>query len=172
MTFVEAGNLAIAVGVIACLIVAAVQDVRARQIPNPVILVLLGLFIVWTAATHASFLVSGLEAFAITAAGTILLYALKVVGAGDCKLLAVLALFSGLTLLGQLLIVTALAGGVIGGVSLVSRPTRALVLLQMRERFVGGGVPYGVAIAAGGMSIVWSLWLAPIVGPLPSSIQP
>jgi prepilin peptidase CpaA len=65
----------------------------------------------------------------------------------------------------QLMLITVLTGGAIAVVSLASRPTRALVILQMRGKGdFGRGIPYGVAIAAGGVVVLWEQALGLDVG--------
>jgi prepilin peptidase CpaA len=67
------------------------------------------------------------------------------------------ALFVGLAQLPQFVLVTALIGGALAVISLVTHPTRALVMLQMRGKgTLGAGIPYGVAIALAGIFIVFA----------------
>ncbi len=66
-----------------------------------------------------------------------------------------MSLYAGLPYLLDLAVITTLTGGLIAIVSLVSRPTRALVMFQMGGKGdFGRGVPYGVAIAAGGLAVI------------------
>ncbi|HEY3696570.1 A24 family peptidase [Phenylobacterium sp.] len=154
----EPARILVASALTAVLAVAAISDVRDRRIPNWSVLSVLGLFLLWTVAGGGVGLVAALEAAGIAAAVTVTLYAFRIVGAGDSKLFTVVALFTGLTYLPLFALATVLAGGVIAAVSLVSRPTRALVMFQMRGKGdFGRGVPYGVAIALGGALAVW--WL-------------
>ena len=69
------------------------------------------------------------------------LFAARMLGGGDAKLLAALALWVPPAAFAELLLVMALAGGLLAGAMLVTR------------RRVS--VPYGIAIAAGG------LWVLP-----------
>jgi prepilin peptidase CpaA len=92
-----------------------------------------------------------------------------VIGAGDCKLFAATALFAGMAGLGLFTLATAFAGGAIALVSILTRPTRGLVMLQLRGKGdFGRGIPYGVAIAVGGAAVVW----APLLGLHPQSLLP
>ncbi len=145
---------AIATGVLAW---AAVSDVRTRRIPNASVLALLALFLPWTLADGGASLVSALEAGAIALALSVVLYLIKIVGAGDSKLFAVCALFAGMGYLPYLALATSLVGGAIALVSVGSRPQRALVMVTMRGKGDWGrGVPYGVAVAAGAAIVIWA----------------
>lgn len=149
--------MAVAAGASLVLIWAAVSDVRARIIPNRAVLALLALALVWAAVGKGAQLIPSLEAFGIALALTIALYAFGIVGAGDSKLFAVTALFMGMGYLPLFALATALAGGAIAAVSLVTRPQRAAVMFALKGRGdFGRGVPYGVAIAIGGMAVMWS----------------
>ena len=139
--------VAAALGVI--LVWAAYSDYRNRRIPNLAVLIALVLFGPWTYFHHFQGLVPALLTGAGMLVATFVLYNLKIFGAGDAKLISVLALFTGLDHLMAFLVTTALAGGVLAVVGLLLNPRRAL-----SARSGGGiasrGVPYGVAIAIGG----------------------
>ncbi|HXU99853.1 MAG TPA: prepilin peptidase [Caulobacteraceae bacterium] len=136
---------------------AAVSDVRKRRIPNWTVLAVIGLFVPW-AFTHpwtwdAWAVGAGILALLVSFG----LYAAGLIGAGDSKLFAACGLIVGFGDLGWLGLATALAGGLIGLASLVTRPRRALVMFNMRGKSdFGPGVPYGVAIAAAAAALVWS----------------
>lgn len=75
-----------------------------------------------------------------------LLFMLKMMGGGDVKMIAALALWLPLQALMTMLIIMALAGGVI---------TLFLVIRQRwRPNVERPEVPYGVAIAAGGLWVI------------------
>jgi prepilin peptidase CpaA len=136
---------------------AAVSDIRVRKIPNWTILALLGLFAPWALLNTGNWVLWTLVAGAIALAVSVGLYAAGVVGAGDSKLYAAVALFTGLTELPRVALVTALAGGVIAAISLATRPNRALIMLTLRGKGdFGRGIPYGVAIAIAGATLVWA----------------
>ena len=145
------------------LLIVSISDIRNRRIPNWTVLAIGVLFVPWVfVGAHVSVL-SSLEAALIVLAVTVGLYAFRIIGAGDSKLLAVTALFVGLSQLPQFLVLVALAGGVIAAISLVSRPTRALVMLQMRGKGdFGRGIPYGVAIAIATLCILVAPQTIPI----------
>ncbi|WP_121115228.1 A24 family peptidase [Croceibacterium ferulae] len=75
------------------------------------------------------------------------LFALRMLGGGDAKLLAALALWVPPPAFAELVLVMALAGGVLAAVMLIGGPR----LAANRP----AGLPYGIAIAAGG------LWVLP-----------
>jgi prepilin peptidase CpaA len=139
------------------LAIAAFSDVRSRRIPNWTVIALLALFAVLAVAFGGRGLVSALAAAGLTLLVTLGLYAFRWIGAGDSKLLTVVALFAGLGYLPLLMLATALTGGVIAAVSFISRPTRALTMVTLKGKGDwGGGVPYGVAIAVGGVLVIWA----------------
>jgi len=137
------------------LLVVSVSDIRDRRIPNWTVLAVATLFVPWIFVGGQVSVVSSLEAALIAFVVSCGLYAFRVVGAGDSKLLTVTALFAGLPGLPKFLVLVALAGGAIAVVSLLARPARAAVMFHMRGKGdFGRGVPYGVAIAIATMTIV------------------
>lgn len=140
------------------LIVAAWQDMRTLHIGNGLSVAIAALFVGWAVIG----LIAGsypLEAFGLSiacGAGVFAVgmaaFAAGILGGGDVKLLAAVALFAGPAGILDLMLVTALIGGVLGiavmaGAPLgpVSTPGEA----ALRRR-----LPYGPAIAVGG------LWVA------------
>jgi prepilin peptidase CpaA len=141
----------------AVLAYAAVNDIRERKIPNWTVLASLGLFIGWAVVHPLTWdlwaLGAGLVAFLVTFG----LYMGGVIGAGDSKLFAAVALFTGMGGLAILALATAVIGGAVAIGGFVLKPTRGLVMLKMRGRGdFGRGVPYGVAIAAASVGLVWT----------------
>ena len=164
MPFAELARWGVAALLTAILAVAAVNDIRERKIPNWTVLAALVLFIPWAVVHPLSWdgwaLAAGLIAFGVSFG----LYSAGLIGAGDSKLFTATALFAGLGHLPLLALATALVGGVIAVISLVARPTRALVMVKLRGKGdFGAGVPYGVAIAAGAAVVLWGGLLAPSV---------
>jgi prepilin peptidase CpaA len=158
---IEIVRIAIIAAFILVLTTAAVSDIRRRTIPNWSVVAIVLLFIVWAMVGPSVSLLGSLGAAMLMLLITIPLYAFRVIGAGDSKLIAAVALFVGWPHLPQFLLMTALAGGVIAIISLLLDPRHATVLLQTGLRAgMGRGVPYGVAIALAG---VFSLLTA--VGP-------
>ena len=138
------------------LVWAAVSDVRHRRIPNWTVLCVLVLFIPWALAATLNWSLWAVVAGVIAFAASFVLYAAGVIGAGDSKLFSATALLAGMGHLALLAVLTAVIGGIVAIGVLLSRPTRTLVLLNMRGKGdFGRGVPYGVAIAAGAVAILW-----------------
>jgi prepilin peptidase CpaA len=153
-------NLALIVRIVVCVlflavsIAASVSDIRFRRIPNWASLAVIALFIAW-AFTGPVSIVSSLEAAAIVFAATLILYALRIFGAGDSKFLTAMALFAGMKHLLVMLMAMALFGGVLAIISLVSNPHRTMAMITLRGKGDWGRkVPYGVAIAVGGLYVV------------------
>ncbi|MBL4908297.1 MAG: prepilin peptidase [Sneathiella sp.] len=155
---------------------AALWDVRFRLIPNALSLTVFCLFLLhivlnglWTEAP-GHLLVGG----GVFIAGLIL-YALGWFGGGDVKLFAALAFWAGPEHFFTLTIITTLAGGVLGLVYLMpvllfkspavliganwffetafSKPAPTFFVSDIK----GIELPYGVAIATGGMAILHSI---------------
>lgn len=146
----------------AALAIAAVTDVRERKIPNWTVLAILVLALPWLALHPLVWDGWALLAGAIAFGATFALYSLGVVGAGDSKLFTAAALFPGLGQLPTFAFAVALVGGLIALFSLLTRPTRALVMLNLRGKGdFGPGIPYGVAIAAGAILVMWGSLLVP-----------
>lgn len=153
---VEIARYAISVALTGALLWAAVSDAVTRKIPNASVIVVLALFVVWSfvdpLAHLTGALVAGVTAFVVFYA----LYAFRILGAGDAKLFSAVALFAGLAYLGSFSMATVLAGGAMAVVTLASRPRRALVIFNLRGRGdFGRGIPYGCAIAFGGIVMHW-----------------
>ena len=140
-------------------------DLRTMQIADAVSLGIVGAFVVWALAGWIlgilSFTTVGLAlacAAALFAAGAAA-FAAGALGGGDVKLLAAASLFAGTGLISDFLLVTALVGGVLGVAVLAGAPIGPLAppadaTLRTRLR---GGLPYGPAIAAGGLWVAASL---------------
>lgn len=144
------------------LVAAAWQDLRTMSIANKLSLAIVALYAVWSlagvAAGTSSFSRLGI---AVACAAVLFLagaaaFAAGALGGGDVKLLAASSLFAAPSLLADFLLVTAVVGGVLGLAILAGAPigpasSRGHATLRDRLR---GGLPYGPAIAAGG------LWVA------------
>jgi prepilin peptidase CpaA len=153
------GRLVWAGAYAALLLVAAGSDAWSRRIPNWSVLAVAGLFLIglpfgWPVASWASCL----GAMALALAVGFPMFATRLVGAGDVKLLAAAALFTGLDHLLLLLVSTALAGGALALLALTARPY-AMALAAVGWPRLRPGVPYGVAIAAGALYAGWNAGL-------------
>lgn len=136
------------------LVVAAFTDIRRRQIDNWLNgAIALGAPLFWWASELSLWPDVALQmgvavaAFAVFAA----LFAFKLMGGGDVKLLTVLALWVSPTIFMQLLVVMAIAGGVLTVVMFFWHGLR-----RQKERLA---IPYGVAIAFGGLWVLAANYL-------------
>ena len=156
---VEMARWFIVILLMAILAVASVSDIRDRRIPNWTVLAIAILFVPWAFLGLEHSVLSALGASLIAFLISFPLYFFRVVGAGDSKLITAVALFVGPSKLSEFFVFVALAGGVIAAGSLLSRPTRALVMFQLRGKGdFGRGIPYGVAIAIAAICVItWPL---------------
>jgi len=147
--------LVLIVGFAALLLVGAIADVRARLIPDWVSLGIAGLYPIYVIAAGSPHWLGALGvALAVFVVG-FALFALGLAGGGDVKLLAATALWAGPAMILPLLVVTGLAGGLVALVALA-----VVALLRGRKAALGYGIPYGVAIAVGGLSVAHRLALS------------
>ena len=144
--------------VAATAIAGAAYDLTTFIIPNWISLGLLALFPVLAFAVGLSLSDAGIH-FAIGAVALalgIVLFAFGIIGGGDAKLFAALALYMGVQSIGPYVFAVALAGGVLATVLVLLRWLPVSVLLSRlpwmhKLSTPGVGVPYGVAIAAGAL---------------------
>lgn len=140
-----------------CLVLATAgaSDVRTRRIPNWTVLATALLFGAWFFVGSSVPLLSSLGAALLVFVCSFALYSFGIVGAGDSKLATAVALFAGFPHLPEFILYMSLAGGLIVLCMLLADPARIFVMMQMRGRgFLERGVPYGVAIAVGGVMLV------------------
>jgi prepilin peptidase CpaA len=145
---------------IAVFVAAAATDLRSRRIPNGLVLALAALGL---ARIALSVYVTGalpyadlLVALAVFAAGA-LTFHLGLLGGGDVKLMAAGALWTGAALTGAFLMTTMLAGGVLAAVYLA----RGRLSGPRTGERKPSTLPYGIAIAAGGVLATRAMLAAP-----------
>ncbi|MEQ8194209.1 MAG: prepilin peptidase [Rhodospirillales bacterium] len=149
----------------ALLVAAAVWDVRTFTIPNRLNLAMALLFPVYAFSVPqpVDWLWTAVIA-SIVFAGGLGLFALNALGGGDVKMLAAVSLWAGPTMIFDFLIVTALAGGAMAVLLTArSRSVAALALgaigkKHLRESVLEKPMPYGIAIAAGGLAVAVKSW--------------
>ena len=97
-----------------------------------------------------------------------IIFNFNIMGGGDVKLLAACGLFTGTQALPAFLIYTSLLGGLLALLLLTGRPALAYLALKWQRdkplpRLLekGAPVPYGLAIAA---SLVWLIWTKQLPG--------
>lgn len=135
---------------------AAVSDMTNRTVPNPIpFLIAVGFILAALTAPSTVKLVPALAAGAGVLAVTAGMFAVNWIGGGDAKLMAALALWSGLEMLPQFLLVTAVTGGILGVVIWLWR------LMRRHTSHASGAVagtsdtvPYAIAIACGGLTVL------------------
>lgn len=145
----------------AALLVAAVYDIATLTIPNWISIALVAAFPLLALLAGFNLNETGIHvavgavALAIGIAG----FAGGVFGGGDAKLFAALALYMGFSSIGPFVFWVAIAGGVLAVVLIV---LRRLPLTWLAQRWTwthhlvtqGAGVPYGVALTAGGLLVL------------------
>lgn len=146
------------------LVAAAAQDLRTLKIGNGYSIATTALFAIFAVAGFASgrmdlSSIGGAAASAalVLVAGS-LIFALGALGGGDVKLLASVSLFAGPAHLLDLLAITILSGGVLAVGILAGLPIGHAAApggTSLRAR-LRGDMPYGPAIAAGGLWIALS----------------
>jgi prepilin peptidase CpaA len=152
----------------ACLLLcAAMTDTAARIIPNKICALLAILAIARLPFSDRSQLIMSVATIALLFAALFTLYVRGYLGGGDVKLLSAVAIGLPVASLLQLLTAMSLAGGVIALLHLVlrrlPRPTlppvgssflRRVYAIERWRNLRRAPLPYGVAIAAGG---IWTL---------------
>ena len=169
-------------GYLALMIFAALEDARARRIPNWLTGGLVALYPLYVLTSPVPVAWPGAlgAALAVFLLGW-LLFARGVMGGGDVKLISAAVLWAGLDHLVLFAIVTSLAGGVLALGSLfraryawfyilplarlglvTGRGTRPMPEEQegapeAAGRSLDDTLPYGVAVAAGGLAVAFTL---------------
>ncbi len=143
-------------GFVGLLIWAAASDLVAFVIPNTLCL---AIALLWPAyalsgAGPVAWLAAPGLALAVLAAGLVL-FARGLVGGGDVKLMAAIALWAGPHLMLGFVLLTSVAGGVLSLAMLAAARLRpaAAVPGAVRRSFFRTSVPYGAAIALGGLGV-------------------
>ena len=155
------------------LVIAACRDVATRTIPNTIVAIV-------AVAGMTERLPTGLAACAVSAVAALVLFTLLLLphargllGGGDVKLIPAVALGLPLPSISHFVFITVMAGGVLGLLHLLARwilhgsppsapPPRGTFLLRRvfrteRWRIARhGSLPYGVAIACGGIWVIIS----------------
>ncbi|NNG05166.1 MAG: peptidase A24 [Inquilinus sp.] len=146
---------------------ALVSDALTFKIPNRIPIAIAALYPVWVMTNSPALdrlWIPIVIAAGVLAAGFVA-FSLRLIGGGDAKLLAAVSLWAGPEWLVPLLLVTTLTGGLLAVAIMVAA-------LARRRMAVGGGeelapligaiakskLPYGIAIAAGGLFVAAGLW--------------
>ncbi len=163
------------------LIVGTLNDIDDRRLPNwltSAVVVLYGLYVI-VSPTPIGWMSAGLVAALVFALG-FACFAFNLMGGGDVKLMAGLALWAGVDHIALFLIITSLAGGLLAIVMLMQRHWAALPVAALMSSLFSSvtrklarpamsamtdladvktdiTLPYGVAIAAGGFAIIFAI---------------
>jgi prepilin peptidase CpaA len=139
------------------LIWSAVEDIRNRIIPNAAIICLIILFLLFCLAGFAN-LADGLIGGLIIFFPALALFHFGLMGGGDAKMMTAIALWTGQQGILAFCLLTSLAGGLLAIFYMVKRWRENRVLIDTDPAELGAQaivLPYGVAIAAGGMTTMW-----------------
>ncbi|MGX6998333.1 A24 family peptidase [Caballeronia sp. KNU42] len=162
-------SLVIRLAVLCMLLWLAVIDVRSRRLPTKLVLAVGVLFFADALVLRISLgdvilhLAMALVVFFVCAG----LFAAKMLGGGDAKLAAVIFLWAGLHLSWPALTLISVVGTVVAMISLATQnidPHHRLATMRALAMFSGArGVPYGVALAAGGGTVIVLPALLPLI---------
>lgn len=131
---------------------AAVSDLRRFLIPNWIPAAIALLWCLWALVVPGDPVTSLMIGVGVFAVGTVL-FAFRALGGGDVKLLAAVALWSGFPEVLTLIFQIAVAGGVLSLLWILSGKVRVALAYYGVPISIETPtqVPYGVAIAAGGL---------------------
>ena len=135
------------------MVIAALSDAARFRIPNWSVLLILLLFpaYVYTAPITIVW-PKHLLVFAIVLFVGYWMFVKNWAGAGDIKLIAAIALWAGPNYWGQFLFITAFAGGILSlGIGAVTLIKKHLAKNKSDVSLLNTPIPYGVAIAMGGL---------------------
>jgi prepilin peptidase CpaA len=139
---------------------AACYDLLTMTIPNymsAILIVSFGLLALLLAPGWSVFgwhLAVGFGVLVLTFS----LFAFRLIGGGDAKLAAAIALWMGPTAMAEFLVYTALFGGALS-IAILAFRTFPLPLFAMKHDWITrlhapkGEIPYGIALAAGAMMV-------------------
>jgi prepilin peptidase CpaA len=148
--------------VVGILVWLAIADVRKRRLPNLAVAVIGTLFfvdaVVQRMPVHV-LLVHLIVGLLVLCAGVVLFFT-RVLGGGDAKLAAVIFLWTGSALLMPAFTIISIAGTLVSLISLATYrldPATYRGPLGVLALFSGvRGVPYGVALAVGGSTVIFT----------------
>lgn len=148
---------------------AAANDIRSYRISNSLSLAIMILYLPFVLASGGGVdFWGGLTVGGLVLVVGFVLFSLGFMGGGDTKLLAVTAMWAGPAHIFDFLIVTGLVGGVMG-LLMLSRIRFGCAMFFERIGFarlsmvcLGTVLPYGIAIAAGGLVVAGHLAFGPV----------
>lgn len=155
----------LATAIILSLIMAIViwVDVTTYKIPNWLNGVLLGLYPVWYFLAPVDLdIISSLIMFGVLFATGFALFAIRVIGGGDVKLLAICGLYTGWNETGvALLFYMGVIGGALSFLLIMGRWIAPVISNCLHRKTLpkiltmGAPIPYGLAIAGAFLILIW-----------------
>jgi prepilin peptidase CpaA len=158
---ISTAPIAVSLAVTACALVwAAVSDFRLYLIPNRISLIIVAAFVFAACFMPISFLTGGVLTGLGVFAMAVFFFARGWMGGGDVKLLGAMALWVGPSFLSPFAVGTCMSGAALG--ILMLSPLKRLMPLPSADALsLAGGetaarqpMPFGVAIAIGGISVL------------------
>lgn len=155
----------VSIGCFAALVlVGAVSDIISYKIPNVVVLTIILLFPVYVLVTptEVDWLLS-LAVFAGAMVVGMLLFRFGVFGAGDAKLVAAILLWADPGMAPFAVFVASLVGGVAAVIMItparffIASALSSLGQKSLGDKVLAHNMPYGIALAAGGLFVTWDL---------------
>lgn len=146
---------------------AAVSDIRHYIIPNTAPIIIVIAFVFVACLMPMQFLTGGLLTSLVIFIIGAFFFARGWMGGGDVKLLAAVSLWAGPSFLSIFAVVTGLSGAILAAIML--SPLRRYMPMASADALTMTGpaqepMPYGVAIAAGGLFVL-ALYLPPLFLP-------
>jgi prepilin peptidase CpaA len=146
-------------------VAAAVNDAQSYRIPNCLCVLLFLLFPAYALTSqYAVDWRQNVLVFVLVSLVGFAAFLGNFMGAGDIKLLSAASFWAGPHFIAVLLIVTAFAGGIEALVMMIALH-RTLPKTNKIRRLAKAQIPYGIAIATGGLTMLW-LIAPPILLPV------
>lgn len=161
LMMMAAFHIALLLGAAGLLLAAAVSDARQYRIPNAIAAAMLASFPLFVlTAPHGLDWKQHVMVFLLILAAGFAMFMGHLAGAGDVKLLAVTGLWAGPHNVAVLLVSTAVAGGMVALTMALLTMVRNRRAENRQEPAVAVArvpIPYGIAIAFGGLSVLYRL---------------
>jgi prepilin peptidase CpaA len=142
----------------------AFSDVVTYKIPNVIVLTILLLYPIYVLVTPGEInWPMALAVFAGAIVAGMVLFRFGIFGAGDAKLIAAILLWAGPELAPITVLIIALIGGLVAFVMIT--PARFIIASalsslgqdSLSDKVLARSMPYGVALAVGGIFVTWVL---------------
>ncbi|TAM55549.1 MAG: hypothetical protein EPN57_02135 [Paraburkholderia sp.] len=155
----------------ALLLMLALSDLRRRRLPNAIVAAFAALYLAhaWLSAQSLAGFERHLATGALALVLSALLFRFGWLGGGDAKLFAAVFLWSGPAYASTVFFIVSFLGLLLALAQLALRraPSAAAANPELGWLAPARGVPYGVALAAGGVAAIWlppAPGYAPVVG--------